>query len=71
MNQEHLDSVDKEKKQAILVNAIGHCMADKGITLEILDNAYREIQIWHRKNALIPKCGKVFEGINGTSSLEK
>jgi len=57
-NPEHLDSVDKEKKQAILVNAIGHCMADNSMTLEVLDNAYREIQSWYRKNALIPQCEK-------------
>ena len=57
-NPEHLDSVDKEKKQAILVNDIGHCMADNSMTLEVLDNAYREIQSWYRKNALIPQCEK-------------
>lgn len=55
-NPEQLDSVDKEKKQAILVNAIGRCMVDNSMTLEVLDNAYREIQIWYRKNALIPQC---------------
>ncbi|EOS38052.1 hypothetical protein C808_03096 [Lachnospiraceae bacterium M18-1] len=70
-NSEHLDSVDMEKEQAILVNAIRQCMADNRMTLEVLDDAYQEIQFWYRKNALIPKCGKVFEGINGTSSLEK
>ncbi len=58
MNPEHLDSVNKEKKQAILVNAIGHCMVDNCMTLEILDNAYREIQEWYRKGALMPQYKK-------------
>ncbi|NBI61311.1 hypothetical protein D3Z53_25815 [Lachnospiraceae bacterium] len=70
-NPEHLDSVDMEKKKAILVNAIRQCMADNRMVLEVLDDAYQEIQFWYRKNALIPQCEKVFEGINGTSSLEK
>ncbi len=55
---EHLNSVDIEKKQAILINAISQCMADNSMTLEVLDNAYGEIQTWYRKNALIPQCGK-------------
>ena len=55
---EHLDSVDKEKKQAILVNIISQCMADNRMTLEVLDNAYREIQSWYKKNALIPQYEK-------------
>lgn len=55
---EELNSVDVDKKQAILINAISHCMADNNMTLEILDYAYRDIEAWYRKNAVISQCGK-------------
>lgn len=54
---ENLNSVDIEKKQAILVNTICHCMVDNSMTLEILDNAYKDVQEWYKKNAVVPYCG--------------
>lgn len=55
---ENLNSVDIEKKKAILINVISQCMVANSMTLEVLDDAYGELQEWYRKNALIQQCRK-------------
>lgn len=53
MDSRNLDSVSREEKKAILINAISRCMIENQMTLENLDEACESLREIYRKNATI------------------
>lgn len=53
MDVKNLDSVSREEKKAILINAISRCMIENHMTLENLDEACERVREIYRKNATV------------------
>lgn len=53
MDVRNINSVSREERKAILINAISRCMIENHMTLENLDEACESVRENYRKNATI------------------